>query len=227
MGNAYATLAAMGERHAPLAITQIADRNGRVLESFESPPERVLDPAPIAKLVDVMRGVVQTGTGAAIRSEFGLRGDLAGKTGTTQRNADGWFMLMSPHLIAGAWVGFDDARVAIRGNYWGQGGHNALRLVGAFFQEGQKAGLIDTAATFPEVVRDLPPPDPAASAAWAPDASDAAASAPMATGVAAADPSASAPVATPLPVRSSAPVIMLPLDAAVERRQVIDHAGQR
>ncbi|HEY4067276.1 MAG TPA: transglycosylase domain-containing protein [Burkholderiaceae bacterium] len=222
MGNAYATLAAMGERHEPLAITQIADRNGRVLESFESAPERVLDANLIAKLVDVMRGVVQTGTGAAARSEFGLRGDLAGKTGTTQRNTDGWFMLMSPHLVAGAWVGFNDARVAMRGNYWGQGGHNALRLVGAFFQQGQKAGVIDTEATFPEVVRDLPPPDPAASAASAPDASDAAASAPL--GV---DAAASAPVATPLPVRSSPPVILLPLDAAVERRQVQDHSGQR
>ena len=224
MGNAYATLAAMGERREPLAITQIADRNGRVLESFGSAPERVLDANLIAKLVDVMRGVVQTGTGASVRSEFGLRGDLAGKTGTTQRNTDGWFMLMSPHLIAGAWVGFNDARVAMRGNYWGQGGHNALRLVGAFFNEGQKAGLIDTETRFPEVVRDLPPPDPAASDAAAArlDASDAAASAPIG-----AEAAASAPVATPMPVHSPPPVIMLPLDAATDRRQVPVRTGER
>ena len=156
MGNAYATLAALGERRAPLLITQIADRNGRVLESFENQPERVLDQPLVEKLVDVMRGVTQTGTGAAIRAEWGVKGDLAGKTGTTQNNTDGWFMLMSPKLVAGAWVGFNDPRVTIRSNYWGQGGHNALRLVGAFMQQGQRAKLIDAKAEFPQVVRDAP-----------------------------------------------------------------------
>lgn len=156
MADAYATLAALGERHPPLLITRISDRDGRVLEQFDSIPERVFDPALIAKLVDVMRGVLQTGTGTLARTEFGLRGDLAGKTGTTQNNTDGWFMLMSPNLVAGAWVGFNDARVTIRSNYWGQGGHNAIRVVGAFFREGQKGKLIDTQATFPQVVRDAP-----------------------------------------------------------------------
>ena len=156
MGNAYATLASLGERRPPLLIAQIADRNGKVLESFASPAERVLDPAVIGKLVDIMRGVVQTGTGAAIRGEWGVKGDLAGKTGTTQNNTDGWFMLMSPKLVVGAWVGFNDPRVTIRSNYWGQGGHNALRLVGAFMQQGQKAKLIDAKATFPQVLRDAP-----------------------------------------------------------------------
>jgi penicillin-binding protein 1A len=156
MGNAYATLAALGERRPALMITQIADRNGRVLETFTSAPERVLEQPLIEKLVDVMRGVVQTGTGAAIRSEWGVKGDLAGKTGTTQNNTDGWFMLMSPTLVTGAWVGFNDPRVTLRSNYWGQGGHNALRLVGAFMQQGQRAKLIDAKATFPEVARDAP-----------------------------------------------------------------------
>ena len=156
MANAYATLAALGERHEPLLITQIDDRHGRVLESFTFPAERVLDQPLIEKLVDVMRGVVLTGTGTGVRTEFGVRGDLAGKTGTTQNNTDGWFLLMSPKLVAGAWVGFNDPRVTIRSNYWGQGGHNALRLVGAFFQQGQKAGLIDTQAAFPQVQRDAP-----------------------------------------------------------------------
>jgi penicillin-binding protein 1A len=168
MANAYATLAALGERRDPLLITQIADRSGRVMASFESPPERVLDQPLIAKLVDVMRGVVQTGTGTAVRTEFGVRGDLAGKTGTTQNNTDGWFLLMSPKLVAGAWVGFNDARVTIRSNYWGQGGHNALRLVGSFFQQGQKAGLIDTQAVFPPVERDAPVVAEPASAPEAP-----------------------------------------------------------
>ena len=163
MGNAYATLAALGERHPPLLVTQIADRNGRVLETWSSQAERVLDPPLIAKLVDLMRGVTQTGTGAAIRAEWGVKGDVAGKTGTTQNNTDGWFVLMTPKLVAGAWVGFNDPRVTIRGNYWGQGGHNALRLVGAFMQQAQRARLIDTRAEFPQVERD-PPEAPAAPA---------------------------------------------------------------
>ena len=71
-------------------------------------------------------------------------------------------------IAAGAWVGFNDARVTIRSNYWGQGGHNALRLVGAFFQQGQKAGLIDTQAVFPQVERDPPVVDPATPAPEAP-----------------------------------------------------------
>jgi penicillin-binding protein 1A len=167
MGNAYATLAALGERRAPLTIVQIANREGRLLETFESAPERVLDRPLVEKLVDVMRGVVQTGTGAAMRSEWGAKGDLAGKTGTTQNNTDGWFMLISPKLVVGAWVGFNDPRVAIRSNYWGQGGHNALRLVGAFVQAGQRAKLIDAKAEFPQVVRDAP--EAPAEAASAPD----------------------------------------------------------
>ena len=154
MGGAYATLAALGERRPPLLVTQIADRNGRVLEAYASAPERVLEQGLIEKLVDVMRGTVQTGTGASIRSEWGLKGDLAGKTGTTQDNTDAWFMLMSPTLVVGAWVGFNDPRVAIRSSYWGQGGHSALRLVGAFMQPAQKGKLVDTKAVFPQVQRD-------------------------------------------------------------------------
>ena len=160
MASAYATLAAMGERHEPLLVTRIEDRNGRMLAAFDTAPERkaeqVLDKGVVARLVDVMRGVVQTGTGAAMRSEWGLRGDAAGKTGTTQNNTDGWFMLMQPGLVAGAWVGFNDPRVTIRGNHWGQGGHNALRIVGDFYRQGQKARLIDAKAEFPQVVPDAP-----------------------------------------------------------------------
>ncbi|MDP3820044.1 MAG: transglycosylase domain-containing protein [Burkholderiales bacterium] len=170
MANAYATLAAMGVRREPLLVTRIEDRNGRLLAAFDSSPERqaeqVLDAALIARLVDVMRGVVQTGTGAAMRGEWGLRGDAAGKTGTTQDNTDGWFMLMQPGLVAGAWVGFNDPRVTIRSNYWGQGGHNALRIVGDFWRQGQKAKLIDTKAEFPKVSPEAPEPieaDPGSS----------------------------------------------------------------
>ena len=94
-----------------------------------------------------MRGVVDRGTGAGIRQKWGLASDLAGKTGTTQDNTDGWFILMHPQLVAGAWVGFDDNRVTMRGS-WGQGAHSALHIVGDFFQQTLKASYIDPKARF-------------------------------------------------------------------------------
>ena len=154
MTSAYATLAALGERREPLLVTRIDERGGRTIAMFDSQPERTIEQPLAEKLVDVMRGVPQSGTGTLVRTEFGVRGDIAGKTGTTQNNTDGWFLLMQPKLVAGAWVGFNDPRVTIRSNHWGQGGHNALRIVGDFFRQGQKAKLIDANARFPEVVRD-------------------------------------------------------------------------
>jgi penicillin-binding protein 1A len=154
MTSAYATLAALGERREPLLVTRIDERGGRTIAVFDNQPERTIEQPLAEKLVDVMRGVPQTGTGTLVRTEFGVRGDIAGKTGTTQNNTDGWFLLMQPNLVAGAWIGFNDPRVTIRSNYWGQGGHNALRVVGDFFRQGQKARLIGVDARFPEVMRD-------------------------------------------------------------------------
>lgn len=98
-------------------------------------------------LIDVMRGVVERGTGAAIRSRYGIRADVAGKTGTTQGDTDGWFILMQPELVAGAWVGFDDGRVTL-GSDWGQGARSALPIVGDFYQRAIRARLVDTRARF-------------------------------------------------------------------------------
>ncbi|MCQ4438054.1 hypothetical protein NO135_23910, partial [Clostridioides difficile] len=75
---------------------------------------RALDAETDKTLLRVMRDVGTRGTGGSIRTRFGIRGDVAGKTGTTQDNADGWFILMQPGLVAGAWVGFDDGRVTLR-----------------------------------------------------------------------------------------------------------------
>jgi penicillin-binding protein 1A len=104
----------------------------------------------------MLRGVINRGTGTAVRYKFGINGDVAGKTGTTQNNADGWFILMHPNLVGGAWVGFNDTRIAMRSSYWGQGGHNALLLVGDFFKAALDARKIDPAALF----AGGPPPAP-------------------------------------------------------------------
>ncbi|MEO8281453.1 MAG: penicillin-binding transpeptidase domain-containing protein, partial [Ideonella sp.] len=167
MATAYSTLASLGQYRAPQMLTHITDRDGQVLARFddEKPPEFSIDRDVAEKLVDVMRGVVTRGTGAALKREFGVKGDLAGKTGTTQNNTDGWFIAINPGLVAGAWVGFNDQRVTIRSSYWGQGAHNALRIVGDFMRQGQRGKLIDLGNNFPVVVRPQPEsaPEPVAT----------------------------------------------------------------
>ncbi|WP_414709081.1 penicillin-binding protein 1A [Ramlibacter sp.] len=149
MVTAFGTIANGGSYIEPQIVTAVEDRQHNVLESFApSSPEPALQNQAAQTLLDVMRGVIDYGTAAGLRTRFDLRGDLAGKTGTTQDNTDGWFILMHPQLVAGAWVGFNDARVTMRSSYWGQGGHNALLVVGDMVQQAEKAGLIDGKAAF-------------------------------------------------------------------------------
>jgi len=149
MVSAFSTIAARGEYRKPIFITHITDRNGNLLFKTEPEKKRALSSATSQALIDMMRGVINQGTGQALRTRFGVQADVAGKTGTTQNNADGWFILMHPRLVAGSWVGFNDARVAMRSNYWGQGAHNALLVVGDFFRQALNARLIDGNAQFP------------------------------------------------------------------------------
>lgn len=133
MVSVYGTIANEGVYQQPILVSRIEDRDGNVLATFEPESDRVMSEETAVALTDMMRGVVDRGTGERVRSTFGIRADVAGKTGTTQDNADGWFILMHPDLVAGAWVGFNDPRVAFRSNYWGSGGNNALFIVGDFF----------------------------------------------------------------------------------------------
>ncbi|MDB5748058.1 MAG: transglycosylase family protein, partial [Massilia sp.] len=150
MVSTYSTIAAQGEYRKPLFVRRITDRDGTVIADFgRTAPERAMSQASSVALIDMLRGVVNRGTGTGVRYRFCINGDVAGKTGTTQNNADGWFILMHPNLVAGAWVGFNDNRVTMRSNYWGQGGHNAILLVGDFFRTALDAGKIDKAAIFP------------------------------------------------------------------------------
>jgi penicillin-binding protein 1A len=149
MASAYATVAADGIYRAPLMLTRIEDAHGRVLVEFSSHARRELPRGVSEDLIGMLRGAIDHGTGQAIRSSFGIRADVAGKTGTTQDNTDGWFLLMHPRLVVGSWVGFDDARVTMRSDYWGQGSHNALLPVGDFFRQAASRRLIDAGAHFP------------------------------------------------------------------------------
>ena len=149
MVTSFATIANSGNYIEPRVVTAVEDRSGQVLESFGgAASEQALSTQAAQTLLDVMRGTIDYGTAAGLRPRFGLSGDLAGKTGTTQDNTDGWFILMHPQLVAGAWVGFNDNRVTMRSSYWGQGAHNALFLVGDMMQQAEKAGVINAKATF-------------------------------------------------------------------------------
>jgi penicillin-binding protein 1A len=149
--SAYGTIANGGSYIAPTVVTTVEDRNRNILEVVQAPaPERALSTEVAQTLVDVMRGVIDEGTAVGMRGRFGIAADvdLAGKTGTTQNNTDGWFVAMHPQLVAGAWMGFNDNRVSLRSEYWGQGAHNALFVVGDFLSQSLKTKAIDAKMKF-------------------------------------------------------------------------------
>ena len=156
MVTAYGTIANSGRYSEPQLVIRVEARDGRTLEGFiPAEPVQAMPRASALTLVNVMRGVVDEGTGAAIRTRYGIQADVAGKTGTTQDNTDGWFILMHPQLVAGAWVGFNDNRVSM-GNQWGQGARSALPIVGEYFQQSLRNRWIDAHAEFA-----IPRPRPA------------------------------------------------------------------
>jgi penicillin-binding protein 1A len=157
MVSAYSSIAAQGEFRKPVFVKRITDRSGKLIAEFggES-PQRAMRSESAIQLIDMMRGVVNRGTGTAIRYKFGITADVAGKTGTTQKNTDGWFIMMHPQLVAGSWVGFNDNRVTMRSSYWGQGGHNAIMIVGDFYKAAFDSGKLNPGAAFPGAVRSAP-----------------------------------------------------------------------
>ena len=145
----FSTIANGGNYIEPVLVTAIEDRQKNVLQTFHAQAaEPALSNQAAMTLLDVLRGTIDQGTAVGLKPRFKLTGDLAGKTGTTQDNTDGWFILMHPNLVAGAWMGFNDNRVTMRSEYWGQGSHNALLVVGDFMQQTTRASLVNQAATF-------------------------------------------------------------------------------
>ncbi len=152
--NAYSTFANRGIWTEPVMVTRILDEDGRIRYQHQPTQREVLSEETAAIVVDMLRDTINKsyGTGVRIRSGYNLYGyDFAGKTGTTQEGADGWFILMHPELVTGAWVGFNDPRMSFRSSYWGQGAHNALFVVGEFMQRlaGDEELTISIRSTFP------------------------------------------------------------------------------
>jgi penicillin-binding protein 1A len=164
---AYGSIANGGRYIEPVLVLSVENRAGEVLQAFAPvEPEQAMSRSQSLRLVNVMRGVVDEGTGVAIRSRYGIQADVAGKTGTTQDNSDGWFILMHPNLVAGAWVGFNDNRVTM-GDSWGQGARSALPIVGDLFQQALRYRWIAGEAEF-DIPRPRPQP-PAPPPGGAPD----------------------------------------------------------
>jgi penicillin-binding protein 1A len=162
MVSAYSTIANDGRYIEPVLFTQVEDRNGAVLEVFKPRKAETAMSVSVAQtLLDAMRGVIDRGTGTGIRYRFGIQADVAGKTGTTQDNTDGWFILMHPQLVAGAWVGFNDNRVTM-GDRWGQGAQSALPMIGEFFQHALNARVVEQRIRF-----DAPQSQPAGNSGGA------------------------------------------------------------
>ncbi len=138
MTTAYSTFANGGLLYKPTMVTRIEDKNGNLLYEDTPTPREALSEATAYTMIDMLRAVIRSpkGTGSRINGEYRLgRYDLAGKTGTSQKSVDNWFMLMHPDLVMGSWVGFNDPRFSLKSGWWGQGAHTALHIVGDFFTQ--------------------------------------------------------------------------------------------
>ena len=147
MVGVFGTIANNGHYVEPTIVSRIEDREGRVLAEFAGEVETVpaMPRTQSLELVDALRGVVTQGTGAAIRKRYGITADVAGKTGTTQENTDGWFIMMHPELVVGARVGFNEKLTM---GPWGAGARSALPMVGEVFQQALRNRWIDGNAQF-------------------------------------------------------------------------------
>lgn len=136
MTQAYAVFANGGSRITPRIITKITDKDGNTLEEFiPEEPAEVMEEGTAAMINAMLREVVDAGTASRIRWKYGLKNSLAGKTGTTQSNADGWFIGYNPQLVVGVWVGADDPRIRFRTTNLGSGANMALPIFANIFQK--------------------------------------------------------------------------------------------
>ena len=128
MVGAMSTFANQGVYIKPMFITRIEDKNGNVIQRFSPEESEAMSELTAYKMIELMKGVVQSGTGIRLRSTYGFNNPVAGKTGTTQKNSDGYFMGITPDLTTGVWVGAEDRSVHFRSTKLGQGSHTALPI---------------------------------------------------------------------------------------------------
>jgi len=126
MVSAYTAFVNKGIRSAPLFVTRIEDNEGNVIARFQPRMNEVISEESADKMLYMLKGVIDGGTGGRIRYKYKIEGDVAGKTGTTNRNSDAWFMGMVPRLVSGVWIGGDDRDIHFDSMRMGQGATMAL-----------------------------------------------------------------------------------------------------
>ncbi|MDE3249123.1 MAG: transglycosylase domain-containing protein [Bacteroidota bacterium] len=117
----------------PIYITRIEDKNGNILESFQTTMKQVISEQAAYTMVKMMQGPVDFGTAAGLRGRLGAA-EMGGKTGTTNDNSDAWFLGYTPQLLAGTWIGCDDRFIRLEGGL-GYGGKAAMPIWEYFFQK--------------------------------------------------------------------------------------------
>jgi penicillin-binding protein 1A len=128
MVGAVNTFANEGIYIQPILVTRIEDNHGNVIAQFTPNQEEAMSEETAYLMLVLMKGVVESGTGARLRGTYGLTNPIAGKTGTTQSNSDGWFMGLTPDLVTGVWVGGEDRSIRFRITSLGQGANMALPI---------------------------------------------------------------------------------------------------
>ena len=136
MVTAYSAFANGGMRVDPLYVTAIADSNGNIISEFTPVHSEVISEKAYYKILSMLLGVVDSGTGGRLRrAPYNLTAEIGGKTGTTNYNADGWFMGFTPSLVAGTWVGGDERYIHFNNMGYGQGASMALPIFGKFMKK--------------------------------------------------------------------------------------------
>ena len=135
MVTAYNTYPSGGVYTTPIFVTRIEDSDGNVLGQFSDRKREALSLTATGEMIHMMRAVVDSGTGVRLRVKYGLKGEIAGKTGTTNDNSDGWFIGYTPRITAGVWVGAEDRYVHFANTNLGQGANMALPIWGIWMKK--------------------------------------------------------------------------------------------
>lgn len=134
MVSAYSAFANYGSRVLPMMVSQICDAHGNVIAEFYPKRNQAISPASAYRMVDMLRAVVTHGTATSHIAPYNLKGDVCGKTGTTNFNADAWFMGFTPELITGVWFGGEDRYIHFASTGEGQGAAAALPIFGLYMR---------------------------------------------------------------------------------------------
>ena len=150
MVSAYTAFVNNGIHISPLFVTRIEDNQGNVIARFQPRMNEVINAESANKMLVLLQAVVNEGTAGRLRYKFGLKNEIGGKTGTTNRNSDAWFIGFTPQLVSGCWVGGDDRDIHFDSTTMGQGATMALPIWAYFMKKvyADKALGYDINATF-------------------------------------------------------------------------------